>query len=74
MTAPSSALQKIAVAEAASPQKLPIAPSGRIKVPSIPAEATIKPEERDSYTVTALGDVIDRSLHAGVARLRGQPR
>ena len=71
MTAPSSALKKIAVAEVANPQKLPVAPNGRITMPSVPAGATIKPEKGDAHPVTALGDIIDRSLHAGVARLSG---
>jgi polyhydroxyalkanoate synthase subunit PhaC len=69
MTAPSSALQKIA--EAASLPKPPVTPSSKVELPSVTAEAMIKPEERDSYTVTALGDIIDRSLHAGVARFSG---
>ena len=71
MTAPGPALQKIAVAEATSPPKLPLAPSGKIAPPSVAAGTMIKPEERDSYTVTAVGDIIDRSLHAGVARFSG---
>lgn len=32
--------------------------------PSLPAEA----QERDSYAITALGDVVDRSTHAALAR------
>jgi polyhydroxyalkanoate synthase subunit PhaC len=33
--------------------------------------ATSAPEDRDSYSVTALADIADRSLHAGVARMTG---
>ncbi|MGD0023517.1 MAG: alpha/beta fold hydrolase [Xanthobacteraceae bacterium] len=31
----------------------------------------IEPEDRDSYSVTALADVTDRSLHAAIARFTG---
>ncbi len=32
---------------------------------------TIEPDERDSYSVTALADVADRTLHAAIARMTG---
>jgi poly[(R)-3-hydroxyalkanoate] polymerase subunit PhaC len=35
------------------------------------ADATILPEDRDSYSVTALADITDRSLHAAIARFTG---
>ena len=40
-----------------------VSPAGR------PSTAPVQPvDERDSYSVTALSDVIDRSVHAAAAR------
>ncbi len=39
--------------------------------PTAPSSGLIEPEERDSYSVTAFGDVTDRSLHAAIARFTG---
>ncbi len=33
--------------------------------------SAIEPQERDSYSVTALADITDRSLHAAIARFTG---
>jgi poly[(R)-3-hydroxyalkanoate] polymerase subunit PhaC len=79
MIAPGPALRKMPAAKEdtatdGSSAKEPIAPN----LPKITAAATpiavsamIKPEERDSYSVTALADITDRSLHAAVARFTG---
>ncbi len=70
--APSTPLQKFAAAEAAAnPPKPPIAATGKTASRSVLVEAIFTPEERDPYTVIALGNVIDRSLHAGIARFTG---
>ena len=46
-------------------------PQGTIAPPAARVPAPMAPEERDSYSVTALADVTDRSLHAAVARFTG---
>jgi polyhydroxyalkanoate synthase len=35
---------------------------------SVPAPSPVPPPPRDSYASTALGDVVDRSIHAAIAR------
>src|SRR3990167_11356113 len=37
-------------------------------VPNESASVAASPAERDSYVVTALSDITDRALHAGMAR------
>jgi polyhydroxyalkanoate synthase subunit PhaC len=46
-------------------------PRGPSPQPAVPVPAPMAPDERDSYSVTALADVTDRSLHAAVARFTG---
>jgi len=72
MTAPRPTLRTIS-----TPIENPVASRLGIKEPEPPASASevaepaTEPEERDSYSVTALGDVTDRSLHAAAARFTG---
>jgi polyhydroxyalkanoate synthase len=73
MTAPVQIPRKKAAAEAGT-AALPIAAglaatTARQSAPAVPA--SIRSDERDSYSVTALADVTDRSLHAAVARFTG---
>ncbi len=46
-------------------------PSSKFRGRAAPTKATCAdaPEDRDSYAATAMGDIIDRSMHAAVARL-----
>jgi polyhydroxyalkanoate synthase len=45
---------------------------GRAEAPPPPADAAPRPGDgRDSYAVTALADITDRSLHAAMARFTG---
>jgi len=63
-------------------QHLRAIPAGDAAVPLVPAPVPVLPadaaatappaaEDRDSYSVTALADITDRSLHAAIARLSG---
>jgi len=79
MIAPGPALRKMATAKEdsatdGSSAKESIAPSlpkstAAAAPPAV--HAMIEPEDRDSYSVTALADVTDRSLHAAIARFTG---
>ncbi len=53
-----------------NPEPQPIRP-GVSKSLSLAAAGIDRPEDADSYSATALADVIDRSLHAAVARITG---
>ena len=46
---------------------LPSRKLGRLAVPTKASRADA-PQDRDSYAATAMGDIIDRSMHAAVAR------
>lgn len=46
---------------------LPSSKPGRLAVPA-KALCVDAPQDRDSYAATAMGDIIDRSMHAAVAR------
>ena len=79
MIAPGPALRKMATAKEdsaadGSSAKGPIAPglpkSAAAAAP-VAVGAMIDPDERDSYSVTALADISDRSLHAAIARFTG---
>ncbi len=67
MTAPARVLRQTAMANNA------IAPgeAGRLAPAAERLSPAIEPDERNSYSVTALGDVTDRALHAAVARMSG---
>ncbi len=70
MTAPGHALRKIStLGEPAAPDRV----SAKQPMAAVPvaAGAAIEAEDRDSYSVTALADVTDRSLHAAIARFTG---
>ena len=78
MTAPGPTLRKISTlreptAGHALPVEQPAAPGSPRNAPQAAtnAGAAFEPEDRDSYTVTALADVTDRSLHAATARFTG---
>ena len=69
---PASVLPEVlATAEAALPLSAYVPPPGR-EAAAARAEAAAAPEggdrDRDSYALTAFGDVVDRSLHAAIAR------
>ncbi len=49
----------------------PVRPAGAAAAGPAPHETFFEPGERDSYSVTALADVTDRSLHAALARFTG---
>ena len=74
-----AALRKMAAAKEnaatdRSSAKEPIAPSlpkSTAGEAPIAVSAMIEPDERDSYSVTALADITDRSLHAAIARFTG---
>ena len=59
-----------AAAASARSGKLPIPPPGERSAPVCADESApgVAPDQRDSYAVTALADIFDRSLHATVAR------
>jgi poly[(R)-3-hydroxyalkanoate] polymerase subunit PhaC len=75
MTAPFPTPQQIAMAKNA------IVPAETSAIASATADRSvteagklspaIEPDERDSYSVTALADVADRTLHAAIARMTG---
>src|SRR5208282_3963328 len=46
-------------------------PKSMAREAPVAVRATIEPEDRDSYSVTAFADIIDRSLHAAAARFTG---
>ena len=60
----------------ASTALVPMAPSLPIRVDQRPAVGvrTSQPEDRDSYSVTALADITDRALHAALRGLRAEFR
>jgi polyhydroxyalkanoate synthase subunit PhaC len=69
--APGQALRKTEPAvEQGAAQEL-IAPGLPQIAAAAPAAPAIEPDERDSYSVTAIADVSDRSLHAAAARFTG---
>ncbi len=54
---------------AASAQTAPAPAPHPAPAPAAAGEGPVWPFERDSYASTAIGDVIDRSLHAAVSRM-----
>ncbi|HRY07273.1 MAG TPA: hypothetical protein P5114_09140, partial [Hyphomicrobiaceae bacterium] len=61
-----------AVIEPSKAVSAAIAPSKAVTTaPASPARPSVPPSERDSYAATAFGDIVDRSLHAAIARLPG---
>src|SRR5208282_1617103 len=46
-------------------------PKSMAREAPVAVRATIEPEDRDSYSVTAFADIIDRSLNAAAARFTG---
>jgi len=61
-----------AVIEPSKAVSAAIAPSKAVTTaPASPARPSVPPSERDSYAATAFGDIVDRSLHAAIARFTG---
>ena len=67
------AASEVTSAETSATPQLPavIAGTRSIAVPAPPYRTAFEPEERDSYSLTALTDITDRSLHAAIARYTG---
>jgi polyhydroxyalkanoate synthase len=61
------------ISERASPaSRDPATPTVKGPTPAAPRQSLVGlPFERDSYAATALGDVLDRSVHAATARFTG---
>ncbi len=72
MTQTTLAASEASSAETPTVPQLPavIAGTRSIAVPA-PYRTAFEPDERDSYSVTALADITDRSLHAAIARYTG---
>jgi poly[(R)-3-hydroxyalkanoate] polymerase subunit PhaC len=76
MNPPEPALKRIAIVEEATrtdhgPARRPGGRAGIAAGQPARHETIFEPSERDSYSVTALADVSDRALHAGLARFTG---
>jgi polyhydroxyalkanoate synthase subunit PhaC len=69
-TEPSAEEEAAATRRDLVPAIFPPAPAP-IPAARLPAIAAPQPDDRDSYTVTAIADVTDRSLNAAVARFTG---
>jgi poly[(R)-3-hydroxyalkanoate] polymerase subunit PhaC len=68
-----AALTAVSAADAgAPPQRLPPpCPPMRVDRRATVGVGTSQPEDRDSYSVTAIADITDRTLHAAIARFTG---